>query len=211
LRTHIISLIFSVVCYVFAFFLVGSPDSSPSKAQEIIKVVLWYLPVVVEIAAHFIANELPGHVRYWSKGIVDRSGTLFVIILGGGLDKITEGFQQIVGNTQLRGSDYALFLSTAVIFIVMFLLYFGSTGGSRELGSQRALAWFFVHIFYLSALIVTLQGMLLDLTAVHFTQPFILLLCTGIATSLSFTVRQSSAYHTTSSLIELSESFQHYQ
>jgi low temperature requirement protein LtrA len=171
----------------------GSPDSSPSKLKEIAKVVLWYLPIVVEIAAHFIANTLPGHVRYSSEHIVARSGTLFVIILGGGLDKITRGFQQIVGNTQLGSGDYRLFLSTAVIFIVMFLLYFGSTGGSRELGSQRALAWFFVHIFYLSALIITLQGMFLVL---HFTQPLTLLLCTGIATSLSFTVRKSLAYQT---------------
>ena len=83
---------------------------------------------------------------------------MFIIILGGGLDRITTGFQDIVGNTGLGKDGTHLFLSTAVIVLVTFLLYFGSTGGSKKMGNQRALTWFFAHIFYLAAVIITLQG-----------------------------------------------------
>jgi hypothetical protein len=90
--------------------------------------------------------------------VVARSGSVFIIILGGGLDKITNGFQQIVSNTGLGAAGAGLFLSAAVIFIATFLLYFGSSGEGVRLESQRALTWFFAHFFYLSALIIMLQG-----------------------------------------------------
>jgi hypothetical protein len=102
---------------------------------------------------------LPGHVRYSTEGIVGRSGIVFIIILGGGLDKITGGLKDLVGNTGMGASGSGLFLSAAVIFFVTFSLYFGSPRGSKELSNQRALTWFFAHIFYVAPVIITLQGL----------------------------------------------------
>jgi hypothetical protein len=129
-----------------------------SKSIEVAKICLWYIPIVVEVASHYIADIVPGHVRYLTEPVVARSGSVFIIILGGGLDKITNGFQQIVSNTGLGAAGAGLFLSAAVIFIATFLLYFGSSGEGVRLESQRALTWFFAHFFYLSALIIMLQG-----------------------------------------------------
>jgi hypothetical protein len=44
------------------------------------------------------------------------------------------------------------------------LLYFGSSGGGVRLESRRALTWFFAHFFYLSALIIMLQGIATSLS-----------------------------------------------
>ena len=78
--------------------------------------------------------------------------------LGAGLDKITSGFQTIVGNAGLGRDGVPIFVSAAIIFIGFFSLFFGTPGSTRELGHARALAWFFSQFFFLAALIVALQG-----------------------------------------------------
>jgi hypothetical protein len=114
--------------------------------------------------------------------------------LGAGLDKITSGFQTIIGNTGLGRNGIPIFVSAAIIFIGFFSLYFGTPGSSRELGHTRALAWFFSQFFFLAALIVALQGSSLVFIRLVFlvdrmlTRLLICLLL-GIATSLGFSVR----------------------
>jgi hypothetical protein len=78
--------------------------------------------------------------------------------LGAGLDKITTGFQTIVGNAGLGRDGIPIFISAAVIFIGFFSLYFGTPGSKRKLGSGRVLAWFFSQFIFLAFLIVALQG-----------------------------------------------------
>jgi hypothetical protein len=169
-------LLFSSLCYFAAFFILGTGSSSsgPSEAVEITKLALWYLPIFVEIISHFVALSLPGFVRYSTDSVYKRSGTVFLIMyvyflpapfpmlmghrLGAGLDKITSGFQTIVGNTGLSRDGIPVFISAAIIFIGFFSLYFGTPGSARELGPARALAWFFSQFFFLAALIVALQG-----------------------------------------------------
>lgn len=151
---HIGSLIFSVVCYFIAFGLV---NVNPSQAEQITKIVLWYLPLFSEVAAHFIAQQVPGRARYKPEAIYQRSSTVFTIILGGGLDKITNGFQYVVGNVAIGFQSTFQIICTAIIFTLLFTLYFGSSKGDK-IESKRALAFFFFQFFYLSALIVLLQG-----------------------------------------------------
>jgi hypothetical protein len=176
LVAHIVPLLFSLLCYLVAFFILstGSSSSGPSEAVEIIKLVLWYLPIIVEIISHFVALSLPGFVRYSTDSVYKRSGTVFLIMyvyflpapfpilmghrLGAGLDKITSGFQTIVGNAGLGRDGVPIFVSAAIIFIGFFSLFFGTPGSTRELGHVRALAWFFSQFFFLAALIVALQG-----------------------------------------------------
>jgi hypothetical protein len=57
----------------------------------------------------------------------------------------------------LGSKGAGLIFSAVVIFTAFFALYFGMTENPRP-SDNRALAWFFSHFFYLSALIVTLQG-----------------------------------------------------
>ncbi|KAL5524151.1 hypothetical protein ACEPAG_8324 [Sanghuangporus baumii] len=151
---HIGTLVFSSLCYFIAYGVIGK---SPSEDDQIAKLALWYFPLLVEVASHFVAATLPGRVRYPARKIYERSSTVFIIILGGGLDKITNGFQYIVGNVSLGLESLGLILCGVVIFALLFTLYFSSSEGDT-LGSRRALALFFFQFFYLSALIVTLQG-----------------------------------------------------
>ncbi len=53
-----------------------------SRGDEIAKVVLWYLPIVLEVIAHFWANTLPGHVSYPGEAVFARSSTLFIVVVG---------------------------------------------------------------------------------------------------------------------------------
>lgn len=75
-----------------------------------------------------------------------------------GLDKITHGFQYIVGNVSLGERGIGLIFSAAMIFVAQFTLYFTMTENGRDMSNRRILTWFFFHYLYLSALIVTLQG-----------------------------------------------------
>ena len=151
---HIGTLAFSSLCYFIAFGVLGK---NPSEGDQIAKIVLWYFPLVIEVISHFVAANFPGRVRYPAEAIYERSATAFVIILGAGLDKITDGFQYIVGNVSFRLESACLILGAAVIFILLFSLYFGTIAGDN-LGSRRALGLFFFNFFYLCALIVTLQA-----------------------------------------------------
>lgn len=179
---HIGVLVFSFLCYLSAYLAIGK---EPSESDQIAKLILWYFPLIVEVVAHFVAAALPGRVRYPAEAIYARSSTVFIIILGGGLDKITNGFQYIVGNVSMGLEITALILCAAVIFILQFTLYFGTSEGDR-LGSRRALALFFFHYFYLSALIVTLQGKRCLTSASKFHLTF----NSGISALLTFGVRR---------------------
>lgn len=49
---------------------------------SILKLALWYSAILIELAVHFFANRLPGHVSYSSQAVYGRSSTLFVVVLG---------------------------------------------------------------------------------------------------------------------------------
>lgn len=78
--------------------------------------------------------------------------------LGGCLDKITGGLSDFIGNVGLKMNAIPLFIATATIFICLFSLYFGTPGGTRELGNHRALAWFMSQGLFLAPLLVSMQG-----------------------------------------------------
>lgn len=184
---HIIPLFFSSLCFIVSFGILGTGDEPVPKSIQIAKIILWYGSMFIEIVSYFLSNELPGRVGHPTDGVIARSGTLFTVILGGGLDKITKGLQYIVGDTGLGVDGIGLFVSAAVIFISQFSLYFGSSGGKRKLSGNRLIIWFFAHFFYLSALIMTLQGLDIYLLISLFRKlTFSRLL--GVATSLSFSV-----------------------
>ena len=117
----------------------------------------------VEIGAHFLALSQNGHVRYPIEGIYERSSAAFIIILGGGLDNITEGFQLVVGNIDIGRSGAGLIFAGAIAFITQYSLYFEMTKGHtismKTFGyCRRALAWFIAHFVYFSSLIIMLQA-----------------------------------------------------
>ncbi|KAK7453192.1 hypothetical protein VKT23_011873 [Stygiomarasmius scandens] len=153
---HIGSLLFSSLCYFTAFGVIGT---HPDEGDQIAKLVLWYLPLLTEVAAHFISISrlCNGWVRYRAELISTRSATVFVIILGGGLDKITNGFQFIIGNVSFGWQSLGLIFCAVMIFLLLFSLYF-STSEPEEHGNMRVIISFFFMFFYLSAIIVTLQG-----------------------------------------------------
>ena len=82
-QTHIISLLISSAFYLAAFIVLDSRVGSDKGAQAT-KIVLWYTPVLLEIAAHYLALSQPGHVPYPMEGVVERCAAAFIIILGGG-------------------------------------------------------------------------------------------------------------------------------
>lgn len=130
--------------------MILSSSHGADKGAQVAKVILWYYPLLFEVAMHFLAMSQPGHVLYPVDRVFERSAVVFVIILGGGkfgaksncflcsiftkwrlgLDKITEGFQLIAGNVSLGKTGVWLILSAAIIFIGQFSLYFEMTKGN---------------------------------------------------------------------------------
>lgn len=79
---HLVTLSLSTACYFAAYRVL---QGNVAKGKEIAKLVLWYLPVVLEVASHYIANLMPGHVAYPAEIVSKRSATVFIIVLGQGL------------------------------------------------------------------------------------------------------------------------------
>jgi hypothetical protein len=100
---------------------ISAYSSAPvPKSIEIAKVALGYIPMVFEIASYLLAHELRGRIAYPKEGVISRSGAVLIITLGGGLDKITKGFQFNVGNTILGIDGAGVFVSEAVILVAQF-------------------------------------------------------------------------------------------
>ncbi|THU93340.1 hypothetical protein K435DRAFT_193570 [Dendrothele bispora CBS 962.96] len=155
---HITALVLSSLCYFIAFIIIGK---DPDETDEIVKFILWYIPLFLEITAHFLAlsSFCQDRVPYKAEAITARSCTVFVIILGGGLDRITGAFQYGVGNFTFNWTSLGIIFCAVVIFLLLFSLYFGTSAAELEkMGSKRVISGFFFQFFYLSAIIVTLQG-----------------------------------------------------
>jgi hypothetical protein len=80
IMVHISSTFLSAILYFAAYGALSSVN--PSKADFAAKVVLWYLPILIEIVAHFLANRVPGRVSYSVTSVFARSSTLFIVVLG---------------------------------------------------------------------------------------------------------------------------------
>lgn len=151
-----------------AFIVLGD---NPTRNNHIVKLVLWFFPVFLEITAHFAVSYLTDgktalSVKYDSKTFRDRSATVFIIILGAGLDNITQGFHFMVGNLSFGPHRIGVIFCASVIFILLFTLHFTTIpdrnrADVRDEGVRRRrdLGLFFFGFFYLSAVIITLQGM----------------------------------------------------
>jgi hypothetical protein len=131
LFVHLGSMVISMALFFAAFIVMRGDDVT--RADEIVKVVLWYTAIVLEIGAHFLANEMPGHVSYSGEAVFARASTLFIVVLGigellprsewpkliaiVGLDKITGQFRFVVGTLGFGAISVGSLLSVAVILI----------------------------------------------------------------------------------------------
>ncbi|TCD65639.1 hypothetical protein EIP91_002407 [Steccherinum ochraceum] len=179
---HTFTLIISFACYFASFFCISSNPDEVTKGDQIAKVCLWYAPIFLELAAHFLAAHLSEdkefkEMWYDEEIIYERSGSVFIIILGAGLDKITEGFHYLVGNPAFGPRRVGVIFSAGLIFICLFSLYFtkvrgrplsseqkkkrdeGEDSESCRVANRRVLLYFFLNFLYLCSIIVTLQGM----------------------------------------------------
>ncbi|KZP30495.1 hypothetical protein FIBSPDRAFT_1038164 [Athelia psychrophila] len=159
---HIGTLMFSSLCFFGAFFALGfngqDDFATPIPALEIAKLVLWFLPIVVEMLSYLVALRFPGFVRYSTESISTSNGTMFVVILGCGLDKMTSGFSDFVGNIGLKVNAIPMFLATATVFLCLFFLYFSIPGSKKTLSNRRAWVWLMSQGLFLGPMLITLQA-----------------------------------------------------
>ena len=83
LLIHIYSLILSALFYTIASILLRTQYGS-ERSVQIIKIILWYFPLLLEAVMHFLAMTQKGHVFYPTDRVFERSAAVFVVILGGG-------------------------------------------------------------------------------------------------------------------------------
>ncbi|KAH8078062.1 hypothetical protein BXZ70DRAFT_690236 [Cristinia sonorae] len=165
--------VISAGCYIAAFVTLGD---NPSRHSQIAKIILWFFPVVLEIITHLVVSFLVDSdpvpsdvdalaVKYNAKTFRARSATVFIIVLGGGLDSITSGFHFMIGNLSFGTHRVGIVLCSSIIFILLFTLHFTSIPDRDRLDvrgegvkRRRDLGLFFFGFFYLSAVVITLQG-----------------------------------------------------
>jgi hypothetical protein len=75
---HAGSLVLSALLFLISFLILGTT----TRVTSILKLILWYSALVVEVGTHYYANTLSGHVGYRSEAVYGRSSTLFVVVLG---------------------------------------------------------------------------------------------------------------------------------
>jgi hypothetical protein len=78
---HMLSLCVSAMLFFSSYWIIGH---DPTKSEQIAKVAFWYTAILLEIAAHYVANRLPGRANYSPKTARQRMAFLFIIVLGTG-------------------------------------------------------------------------------------------------------------------------------
>ncbi|KZS89234.1 hypothetical protein SISNIDRAFT_458965 [Sistotremastrum niveocremeum HHB9708] len=172
IMVHLSSLIASILCYTTAFLLLLEESTSSTRPRNIAKLVLWFLPLLLECILHFKANNKIGRVRYSAEAMYNRSSVLFIIILGAGLDRITNKFQYIVGYVGFGPQSVGVIISAGVIIVGIFSLYFGSESNTfrGDRGDHGVLFWFFMHFPFMATLILMLQASALLVAWVNLQQ-----------------------------------------
>jgi len=154
LIVHIITLGISSITYFVAFVVVGN---HPSKGRSIAKLVLWFSPMILEILSYFLITRMEHHVECPPEKLSKRSTTLFIIILGEGLNQITSGFKFVVGAVGFTFQGAGIMISAAIIIISQVSLYFRNNRKPLS-GVNRTYFWFFSQYIYLATVILTLQA-----------------------------------------------------
>ena len=73
----------------FVFYLVAIPaarqNNEPGNAA---KIILWYLPIIVEAIMHYfaISENVKCRVNFEAEEAYENCSSLFIIILGGGME-----------------------------------------------------------------------------------------------------------------------------
>jgi hypothetical protein len=175
LKVHLLPFGISTAAYFVTIAVIGK---NPAKSNDIGKILLWFLPMVLEIFAHFYMTRLD-HVKIKTEIISKRSGSLFVVVLGEGrpygllcvkhplitrywipgLNQITASFKYVMGTVGFTFRGAGLMASAAIIVVGEFSLY--SRNNWKRWDSDRTnrtLLWFFSHYVLMATLILTLQG-----------------------------------------------------
>lgn len=109
LLVHMVPLLFSALFYFAAFVVQGSTEHGNnlhSPAADIIKLVLWYFPILVEIISYFVSLSLQGWMEHSIESVYTRSATVFLIILGINFDQISSSVFLISNPRVGSGQDH---------------------------------------------------------------------------------------------------------
>lgn len=160
---HCGSVIVSFWCYILAFILIGS---EPTRRDQVARICLWYPPIVLEILAHFAVATIVDNKewQYDAAAVHARRSVIFTIILGAGLDNMTDNFHFMVGNLSFGTHRFFIIICAGLNIIFLFTLHYTnfktiSEKRNSKTKRRRVLASFVLYFFYLCALVVTLQGM----------------------------------------------------
>ncbi|KAH8103920.1 hypothetical protein BXZ70DRAFT_1051907 [Cristinia sonorae] len=162
---HCGAVFLSFVSYLASFLLIGS---NPSRGDQIARICLWYSPIILEIAAHYMvaARVKAGNWEYNGYAVHLRRSVIFTIILGAGLDRMTDNFHYMVGTLSFDTHRIFIIFCAGLNIIFLFTLHYTNISTHPEDGSntfpirRRILTSFFLNFIYLCALVVTLQGMI---------------------------------------------------
>lgn len=167
---HCGSIFISFWFYIAAFIVIGK---HPTRGDQIARICLWYPPVILEVASHFVVASKVQEVEWNFKAVPvhERRSVIFTIILGAGLDRMTDNFHFMVANLSFNTHRILTIICAGLTIIFLFTLHF--TNASNPLSEtscthahnkvylrrRRVLVSFILNFAYLCALVVTLQGM----------------------------------------------------
>lgn len=123
-------------CYIVAFILIGS---NPSRNDQIARVCLWYPPVFIEIAAHFlVANKVEkAEWKYDAGAVHARRSVIFTIILGAGLDRMTDKFHFMIGNLSFGTHRIFIIFCAGLTIIFLFTLHYTNLQAPEDNHDQK--------------------------------------------------------------------------
>ncbi|KZT38583.1 hypothetical protein SISSUDRAFT_724900 [Sistotremastrum suecicum HHB10207 ss-3] len=157
LYRHLGALIFSAACYFVAFgVMMAVNPQTENIGANVARILLWYLPLLAEISVHYINSDFNEYTTYSSKIIYERASGFFTVILGTGLDKVTDGLQFLVGALDFGSYNVAWALCGAIVIVGEFSLYFEGNREGFHYNNKRLLTWFFLHCIFLICLMMTI-------------------------------------------------------
>lgn len=85
---QIISALLQAICFFLAHKIIGGDIASVTRGDQIAKIVLWYLPLLIEFVFHLYHLKHAGSTLFKSSKVFERSACTFTVVIGGGMQYI---------------------------------------------------------------------------------------------------------------------------
>ncbi|KAH8930755.1 hypothetical protein BT69DRAFT_1345062, partial [Atractiella rhizophila] len=136
----------------------GLLTTTTSRKWAIVRLILWYSGILLELLGGLYETQLEGFVRYRRTNLGERVGLLSLIIIGEGVIGLVEVAQSVTNGVGFTPITYIQVLASFLVAYCIWAVYFDGFGRRLETGRLRSLLWTYEHFILQLSIVFIFAG-----------------------------------------------------